>query len=108
GVLPDEEIKARREAFLKRGLTIDGKGTARYSLLAGDCKSPERLAGDFQGQVPNCKSPERLAGDFQRQIPNCKSPERLSGDFMGQMAGNANHTVQSSNLNGQSEDEEYP
>ena len=53
GVLPDEEIKARREAFLKRGLTIDGKGTARYSLLAGDCKSPERLSGDFQGQIPS-------------------------------------------------------
>ena len=53
GVLPDEEIQARREAFLKRGLTIDGKGTARYSLLAGDCKSPERLLGDFQGQVPS-------------------------------------------------------
>ena len=52
-VLPDEEIQARREAFLKRGLTIDGKGTARYSLLAGDCKSPERLAGDFQGQIPS-------------------------------------------------------
>ena len=62
GVLPDEEIQARREAFLKRGLTIDGKGTARYSLLAGDCKSPGRLAGDFMGQIPNCKSPERLAG----------------------------------------------
>ena len=27
GVLPDEEIQARRETFLKRGLTIDGKGT---------------------------------------------------------------------------------
>ena len=27
GVLPDEEIQARREAFRKRGLTIDGKGT---------------------------------------------------------------------------------
>ena len=53
GGLPDEEIKARREAFLKRGLTIDGKGTARYGLLAGDCKSPERLAGDFQGQIPS-------------------------------------------------------
>ena len=26
-VLPAEELKARREAFLKRGLTIDGKGT---------------------------------------------------------------------------------
>ncbi len=42
-----------------------------------------------------------LAGD-------CKSPERLAGDFMGQMAGNANHTVQSSNLKVQSEDEDYP
>ena len=88
GVLPDEEIKARREAFLKRGLTIDGRGTARYSLLAGDCKSPERLAGDFQGQVPNCKSPERLAGDFQGQVPN-----------------DSNHKVQSSNLKVQSNDD---
>ena len=88
GVLPDEEIQARREAFLKRGLTIDGKGTARYSLLAGDCKSPERLAGDFQGQIPNCKSPERLAGDFQGQVPN-----------------DSNHKVQSSNLKVQSNDD---
>ena len=88
GVLSDEEIQARREAFLKRGLTIDGKGTARYSLLAGDCKSPERLAGDFQGQIPNCKSPERLAGDFQGQIPS-----------------DSNHKVQSSNLKVQSNDD---
>ena len=296
GVLPDEEIQARREAFLKRGLTIDGKGTARYSLLAGDCKSPERLAGDFQGQIPSdsnhkvqnsnlkvqsnddaqdnrfqgtdsnsavpsgaaiqpaqpgnshradddyishtgdaqkagglaaqeagqvdaknliafdlfqdsaglkgmnidtigsrhssqlaimsagasrvmseeelmkvvakrmpsyyqendchqlihdfyskygdsskpfsrdvirvnalaeqaaksllagdCKSPGHLAGDFlsgqngySLLAGDCKSPERLAGDFMGQMAGNANHTVQSSNIKVQSEDEEYP
>ena len=96
GVLPDEEIKARREAFLKRGLTIDGKGTARYGLLAGDCKSPERLSGDFQGQVPNCKSPERLSGDFQGQVPNCKSPERLSGDFQGQIPSDSNHKAPSS------------
>ena len=61
GVLPDEEIKARREAFLKRGLTIDGRGTARCSLLAGDCKSPERLAGDFQGQIPNDSNPSGAA-----------------------------------------------
>ena len=105
GVLPDEEIQARREAFLKRGLTIDGKGTARYSLLAGDCKSPERLSGDFQGQVPNCKSPERLSGDFQGQVPNCKSPERLSGDFQGQVPNDSNHKVQSSNLKVQSNDD---
>ena len=261
GVLPDEEIKARREAFLKRGLTIDGRGTARYSLLAGDCKSPERLAGDFQGQIPsdsnhkvqssNLKvqsnddvqdnrfqgtdshsavpsgaaiqpaqpgnshradddyishtggsqdadaknliafdlfqesaglkgmnidtigsrhssllaimsagasrvmSEEELMKVVAKRMPSyyqendchqlihdfyakygdsskpfsrdvirvnalaeqaaksllagdCKSPERLAGDFMGQMAGNANHTVQSSNLNAQGEDEDYP
>ncbi|MGO5090731.1 hypothetical protein ACTQ43_14685 [Segatella copri] len=105
GVLSDEEIQARRQAFLKRGLTIDGKGTARYGLLAGDCKSPERLAGDFQGQVPNCKSPERLAGDFQGQVPNCKSPERLAGDFQGQIPSDGNHKVQSSNLKVQSNDD---
>ena len=261
GVLPAEEIQARREAFLKRGLTIDGKGTARYSLLAGDCKSPERLAGDFQGQVPNdsnhkvqssnlkvqskdnvqdnrfqgtdshsavpsgaaiqpaqpgnshradddyishtggsqnadaknliafdlfqdsaglkgmnidtvgsrhssllaimsagasrVMSEEELMKVVAKRMPSyyqendchqlihdfyakygdsskpfsrdvirvnalaeqaaksllagdCKSPERLAGDFMGQMAGNANHTVQSSNLNAQGEEEEYP
>ena len=72
---------------------------AAKSLLAGDCKSPGHLAGDFLSGQNGYSS---LAGD-------CKSPERLAGDFMGQMAGNANHTVQSSNLKVQSsEDEEYP
>ncbi len=71
---------------------------AAKSLLAGDCKSPGRLTGDFLSGQNGYNS---LAGD-------CKSPERLAGDFMGQMAGNANHTVQSSNLNVQGEDEDYP
>ena len=82
GVLPDEEIKARRDAFLKRGLTIDGKGTARYGLLAGDCKSPERLAGDFQGQVPS---------DSNHKVQNSKFKVQSNG-------------VQSSNLKVQSKD----
>ena len=104
GVLPAEELKARREAFLKRGLTIDGKGTARYSLLAGDCKSPERLAGDFQGQVPNCKSPERLAGDFQGQIPSDSNHKVPSSNLKVQ----SNHKVQCSKFNVQSEDNRFP
>ena len=49
---------------------------AAKSLLAGDCKSPERLAGDFLAGQYGYSS---LAGD-------CKSPERLAG----------NHKVQSS------------
>ena len=213
GVLPDEEIQARREAFLKRGLTIDGKGTpsgaaiqpaqpgnshraddadishtggsqkagglaaqeaesaseknliafdlfqdsaglkgmnidtvgSRHSSLlaimsagASRVMSEEelmkvvakrmpsyyqendchQLIHDFYAKYGDSSKPfsrdvirvnalaeqaakSSLAGD-------CKSPERLTGDFMGQMAGNANHTIQSSNLNAQGEDEEYP
>ena len=68
---------------------------AAKSLLAGDYKSPERLAGlmiDGKGAARYSS----LAGDY-------KSPERLAG----------NHTVQSSNLNVQSNgvqsnEDEYP
>ena len=86
-VLPAEELKARREAFLKRGLTIDGRGTARYSLLAGDCKSPERLVGDFQGQVPN---------DSNHKVPGSN------------LKVQSNHKVPSSKFNVQSEDNRLP
>ena len=79
GVLPDEEIKARREAFLKRGLTIDGKGTARYSLLAGDCKSPERLSGDFQGQVPNDSNHKVQSSNLKVQSNDDVQDNRFQG-----------------------------
>ena len=85
---------------------------AAKSLLAGDYKSPERLAGGFlPGQygysslAGDYKSPERLAGDFlagqygySLLAGDCKSPERLAG----------NHTVQSSMFQVQSNEEEYP
>ena len=79
GVLPDEEIKARREAFLKRGLTIDGKGTARYSLLAGDCKSPERLAGDFQGQIPSDSNHKVQSSNLKVQSNDDVQDNRFQG-----------------------------
>ena len=90
---------------------------AAKSLLAGDYKSPERLAGGFlPGQygysslAGDYKSPERLAGDFlagqygySLLAGDCKSPERLTG----------NHKVQSSMFqvqsNGvQSSEDDYP
>ena len=79
GVLPDEEIQARREAFLKRGLTIDGKGTARYSLLAGDCKSPERLAGDFQGQIPSDSNHKVQSSNLKVQSNDDVQDNRFQG-----------------------------
>ena len=91
GVLPMAELQIRRDAFVKRGLTIDGRGSrgmAGYSLLAGDCKSPERLTGAVAGY-------SLLAGD-------CKSPERLTDSNLP--AQNANHKVQSSNLKVQSKE----
>ena len=91
GVLPMAELQIRRDAFVKRGLTIDGRGSrgmAGYSLLAGDCKSPERLTGAVAGY-------SLLAGD-------CKSPERLTDSNLP--VQNANHKVQSSNLKVQSKD----
>ena len=33
-VLPAEELKARREAFLKRGLTIDGRGKVKFPQIS--------------------------------------------------------------------------
>ena len=86
-VLPAEELKARREAFLKRGLMIDGRGTARYSLFAGDCKSPERLAGDFQGQIPS---------DSNHKVPSSN------------LKVQSNHKIQCSKFNVQSEDNRLP
>ena len=79
GVLPAEEIQARREAFLKRGLTIDGKGTARYSLLAGDCKSPERLAGDFQGQIPSDSNHKVQSSNLKVQSNDDVQDNRFQG-----------------------------
>ena len=78
-MLPDEEIQARREAFLKRGLTIDGKGTARYSLLAGDCKSPERLAGDFLGQIPSASNHKVQSSNLKVQSKDYVQDNRFQG-----------------------------
>ena len=218
GVLPDEEIQARREAFLKRGLTIDGKGTpsgaaiqpaqpgnshladddyishtggsqkagglaaqdaaqadaknliafdlfqesaglkgmnidtvgSRHSSLlaimsagASRVMSEEelmkvvakrmpsyyqendchQLIHDFYAKYGDSSKPfsrdvirvNALAEQAAKSLlaGDCKSPGHLAGDFMGQMAGNANHTVQSSTFKVQSkevqsEDEEYP
>ena len=207
GVLPAEEIQARREAFLKRGLTIDGKGTpsgaaiqpaqpgnshradddyishtggsqnadaknliafdlfqdsaglkgmnidtvgSRHSSLlaimsagASRVMSEEELMKVVAKRMPSYYQENdcyQLIHDFYAKYGDsskpfsrdvirvnalaeqaakclgageCKSPEHLTGDFQGQMTGNANHTVQSSTFKVQSkevqsEDEDYP
>ena len=105
GVLPMAELQIRRDAFVKRGLTIDGRGSrgmAGYSLLAGDCKSPERLTGAVAGYsllAGDCKSPGRLAG--------FNSAAGLAG-YNSALGLAGNHTVQSSKFQVQSTEDEYP
>ena len=90
---------------------------AAKSLLAGDYKSPDRLAGGFlPGQygysslAGDYKSPERLAGDFlagqygySSLAGDYKSPERLTGNHKVQRSM---FQVQSNGV--QSEDDDYP
>ena len=114
GVLPDEEIQARREAFLKRGLTIDGKGTARYSLLAGDCKSPERLAGakssfsssELRGKNGNISAPDS-SSDYARNLNGTSTQGRYGEVDAPAYNQNSNHKVQNSKFNVQSEDNRF-
>ena len=88
------------ELFKERKITstssaLPGGGA---SLLAGDCKSPERLADSNPGRFAGASL---LAGD-------CKSPECLTDSNSERFAGaNANHKVQSSNLKVQSKENDY-
>ena len=62
GVLPDEEIKARREAFLKRGLTIDGRGGKVNSLqLTVNSNGKNNEDNRFQGTDSHSAVPSGAA-----------------------------------------------
>jgi len=71
---------------------------AAKSLLAGDCKSPGHLAGDFLSGQNGYSS---LAGD-------CKSPGHLAGDFLSGQYGYSPERLAGSNLNVQSSNASYP
>ena len=88
-VLPAEELKARREAYIKRGLTIDGRGTARSCLLAGDCKSPERLTGGFQGQKPSDSNHKVQSSNLKVQSKEVQSKDVEDNRFPGTNGDNA-------------------
>ena len=75
GVLPAEEIKARREAFLKRGLTIDGRGKQNFPQIS---QMTQIHSGDVLGAGKSVKS--------------VKSAGLENNPSVG------NHKVQSSNL----------
>ena len=91
GVLPDEEIKARRDAFLKRGLTIDGKGTPSFS------------SSEFRGKNGNIPAPDS-SSDYARNLNGTSTQGRYGEGDAPAYNQNSNHKVQSSKFNVQSKD----
>ncbi len=92
GVLLDEEIQARREAFLKRGLTIDGKGTPSFSS--------SELRGK-NGNIPASDS----SSDYARNLNGTSTQGRYGQGDESAYLQDSYHKVQSSNLKVQSKDD---
>ena len=92
-VLPESEIQARRQAFLDRGLTVDGKGVAVKSLQftvnrADAVNSPHQVNSNHKVQSSNFK--------VQSNENNRLSGNR--GDYAAP-AGTAVQPAQSGNSN---------
>ena len=92
-VLPESEIQARRQAFLDRGLTVDGKGVAVKSLQftvnrADAVNSPHQVNSNHKVQISNFK--------VQSNENNRLSGNR--GDYAAP-AGTAVQPAQSGNSN---------
>ena len=91
-VLSEKEILMRRQAYLDRGLTVDGRRSEKssYSLLAGDCKSPGTPSGLASSLTSN-----RGISINNKKHDNGKNNEnnRLSGND-GNTAVSAGSAVQ--------------
>ena len=84
GVLPDEEIKARREAFLKRGLTIDGRGGKVNSLqLTVNSNGKNNEDNRFQGTDSHSTVPSGAA--IQPAQPG--NSHRADDDYISHTGG---------------------
>ena len=99
-VLPESEIQARRQAFLNRGLTVDGKGVAKVNSLqftvnrADAVNSPHQVNSNHKVQISKFKVQSNLK--VQSNENNRLSGNR--GDYAAP-AGTAVQPAQSGNSN---------
>ena len=98
-VLPAEEIKARREAFLKRGLTIDGRGKQNFPQIS---QMTQIHSGDVLGAGKSVKS---VLSVGPKNNPSAGPEDNPSA---GIDKVQSNHKVQSSKFNVQSEYNRFP
>ena len=77
-VLPESEIQARRQAFLDRGLTVDGRGDAKVNSLQFTVNSNEnvqnnRLSGNYgTGELGEASEKNLIAFDLFQESAGLK------------------------------------
>ena len=77
-VLPESEIQARRQAFLDRGLTVDGRGVAKVNSLQFT------VNGNSNGNVQN----NRLPGNYGTgELGEASEKNLIAFDLFVQSAG---------------------
>ena len=85
GVLPDEEIQARREAFLKRGLTIDGKGTpSGAAIQPAQPGNSHRADDDYISHTGNAQKAGGLAA---QEAESASEKNLIAFDLFQESAG---------------------
>ena len=107
GVLPAEEISLRREAFVKRGLTIDGRGKQNFPQIP---QMPQIHSFSHPDTGKSVKSVSSVGLEDNASAGNESFPQ-ISQMPQIHSAGsenvNSNHNVQSSKFNVQSEDNRF-
>ena len=107
GVLPAEEILLRREAFLKRGLTIDGRGKQNFPQIP---QIPQIHSFSHPDTGKSVKSVSSVGLKDNASAGNESFPQ-ISQMPQIHSAGNenvnSNHNVQNSKFNVQSEDNRF-
>ena len=79
-VLPESEIQARRQAFLNRGLTVDGRGNAKVNSLqftvnsnSNDNVQNNRLSGNYgSGELGEASEKNLIAFDLFQESAGLK------------------------------------
>ena len=85
GVLPDEEIKARREAFLKRGLTIDGKGTSSGAAIQPAQPGNSHRADD--ADISHTGGSQKAGGLAAQEAESASEKNLIAFDLFQESAG---------------------
>ena len=85
GVLPDEEIQARREAFLKRGLTIDGKGTPSGAAIQPAQPGNSHRADD--DYISHTGDAQKAGGLAAQEAESASEKNLIAFDLFQESAG---------------------